>query len=321
MAGMNRILNKTFSVCFVPFLFSCESCCVVAGKCLLREESPVTGMYEIIKVMNNNVLLARDTEQDQECILIGKGLGFGRQNGNRVTFEPGQVEKRFYAFDSAVRKQYFDLIGGMDSRIVGLCAEVVAAAEEKLGSLSAQIHVVLTDHIGFAIERIRQGMEIHNPFLYEIQMLYPDEFRAAAEGVQYLSSQLDIRIPEDETGFIALHLHAARQNEAVKETLKQTRLLKELVEIIGKESGITVEPGELTYQRLINHLRGVIDRVRKEKSVDNPLVESIRKEFVEAYRIAGLLKNHLEKTYETAVPEGELGYMALHIERLRKMKR
>lgn len=280
----------------------------------------MTGMFEIIKVMNNNVLLAVDLGQGQECILIGKGLGFGKQNGKTVSIDEGQIEKRFYAFEQSMKQQYFELITGMDPRIVGLCAEVVAAAEERLGTLNSQIHVVLTDHIGFAIERLRQGTEIHNPFLYEIQMLYPDEFRAASEGVRYLQSQLGIEIPEDETGFIALHLHAARQNEAVKETLRQTRLLKELVEIISQESGIAVEPGELTYQRLINHLRGVIDRVRKGRSVENPLMDSIRKEFKEALIIAGRLKIHLEKAYDLTVPDGELGYMALHIERLRKMK-
>lgn len=276
--------------------------------------------YEIIKVMNNNVLLAMDLQQNQECILIGKGLGFGKNAGNRCQIPPGSIEKRFITFEQTVKKQYFELITGMDPKIVGLCAEVTAMAEARLGVLNPQVHVVLTDHIGFAIERIKQGMEIHNPFLYEIQMLYPEEYAMAVEGVQYLSSQLGIEIPVDETGFITLHLHAARQNEAVKETVKQTRLLKELVGLIEEQLGQPFSPAELTYQRLVNHLRGLIDRVRKGTTIDNPLFESIRKEFHEAYQIALLLKGHMEKAYELKVPDNELGYMALHIERIRKGK-
>lgn len=276
--------------------------------------------YEIIKVMNNNVLLAMDLQQNQECILIGKGLGFGKNAGSRCQIPPGSIEKRFITFEQTVKKQYFELITGMDPKIVGLCAEVTAMAEARLGVLNPQVHVVLTDHIGFAIERIKQGMEIHNPFLYEIQMLYPEEYAMAVEGVQYLSSQLGIEIPVDETGFITLHLHAARQNEAVKETVKQTRLLKELVGLIEEQLGQPFSPAELTYQRLVNHLRGLIDRVRKGTTIDNPLFESIRKEFHEAYQIALLLKGHMEKAYELKVPDNELGYMALHIERIRKTK-
>lgn len=274
--------------------------------------------YEIIKVMNNNVLLALDVEQNQECILIGKGLGFGKNTGNRCGIPSNQIEKRFIAFEQTLKKQYFELITGMDPKIVGLCAEVTAMAESRLGHLNTQVHVVLTDHIGFAVERIKQGMEIHNPFLYEIQMLYPEEYAVALEGVNYLGSQLGIAIPVDETGFITLHLHAARQNEAVKETVKQTRLLKELVGIIEERLGRAFDPTELTYQRLVNHLRGLIDRVRKEIPSDNPLFESIRKEFHEAFEIAMLLKEHMEKTYALKVPDDELGYMALHIERIRK---
>lgn len=276
--------------------------------------------YEIIKVMNNNVLLARDLQLNQECILIGKGLGFGRTTGTRSVIPASQIEKRFITFEQTVKQQYFELITGMDPKIVGLCAEVTAMAETRLGVLNPQVHVVLTDHIGFAIERIRQGMEIHNPFLYEIQTLYPEEYAMAAEGVRYLSSQLGIEIPVDETGFITLHLHAARQNEAVKETVKQTRLLKELVGLIEEHLGQPFVPSELTYQRLVNHLRGLIDRVRKGTTIDNPLFESIRKEFHEAFAIALLLKDHMEKAYALQVPDNELGYMALHIERIRKSK-
>lgn len=276
--------------------------------------------YIIIKVMNNNVLLAKDLRQQQECILIGKGLGFGRSAGEQCAIPAGKIEKRYISLEQTVKQQYFELITGMDPKIVGLCAEVTAMAEGRLGELNPQVHVVLTDHIGFAIERIRQGMEIHNPFLYEIQLLYPEEYSVAVEGVGYLSAQLGIEIPVDETGFIALHLHAARQNEAVKDTVKQTRLLKELVDIIEGQLGKPFDPSELSYQRLINHLRGLIDRVKKGTTIDNPLFDSIRKEFREAFAIAQLLKAHMEKTGALTVPDNELGYMALHIERIRKSK-
>lgn len=276
--------------------------------------------YEIIKVMNNNVILAKDIHLNQECILIGKGLGFGKSTGQQCIIPAAHIEKRFITFEQTVKKQYFELITGMDPKIVGLCAEVTAMAEARLGTLNPQVHVVLTDHIGFAIERLKQGLEIHNPFLYEIQMLYPEEYAMAVAGVLYLSSQLGIDIPVDETGFITLHLHAARQNEAVKETVKQTRLLKELVGIIETHIGQPFVPTELTYQRLVNHLRGLIDRVRKGTPVENPLFESIRKEFHAAFSIAVLLKEHMEKAYDLKVPDNELGYMALHIERIRKSK-
>lgn len=280
------------------------------------------GSYEIIKVMNNNVILAMDLSSKQECILIGKGLGFGNSTGKRLTFNPGQIESRYVASDKTTRNQYMELISTLDAKVVGLCAEIISSAEHLLGPLSPTVHVVLTDHIGFAIERIRGGMEIHNPFLYEIELLYPEEYKVAAKGIGYISDQLGLAIPDDEIGFVALHLHAARQNEAVKDAMRHTRLLKELVTIIENEMGDVkaFKTSQLTYQRLINHLRGVIDRVTHDRTVDNPLLESMKKEFKTAFEVALLLKRHMEKNYGLLVPESELGYMALHIERIRRMQ-
>lgn len=60
---------------------------------------------------------------------------------------------------------------------MGVSEEIIALAEEKLGQLNSHIHVALTDHIGFALDRIKMGMEMSNPFIYEIRALYPEEFR------------------------------------------------------------------------------------------------------------------------------------------------
>ena len=39
-------------------------------------------MYCILKILNNNALLAKVKEDDSERILLGKGIGFGRKAGN-----------------------------------------------------------------------------------------------------------------------------------------------------------------------------------------------------------------------------------------------
>lgn len=277
------------------------------------------GQYEIIRVMNNNVILTKDKALNQECVLVGKGIGFGQKTGQAVDIPKEKIEKSFVTFDKTVKEQYFQLIRDLDSTVVGLCEEIIALAETQLGKMNHQIHVVLTDHIGFALERIKMGMEINNPFLYEIKSLYSDEYRVANEAVAMLETNLGVQIPRDEVGFIAMHLHASRQNKTVSETLKHTRLLKEVIEIIEKELKLTFNEEELTYNRLINHLRGVVDRVTHDKSIENPLLDNIKGEFKLAYQIAKLLGKHMERTYDVEVPEQELGYMALHIERIRKV--
>jgi len=61
---------------------------------------------------------------------------------------------------------------------------------------------------------------------------------------------MNIDIGDGEVGFIALHINAAKLNKEVKETLKETRLIKELVEIIEDSLDYKIE-NSLTYNRLI----------------------------------------------------------------------
>ena len=42
-------------------------------------------MYCILKILNNNALLAKVKEDDSERILLGKGIGFGRKAGDEFT--------------------------------------------------------------------------------------------------------------------------------------------------------------------------------------------------------------------------------------------
>jgi len=281
----------------------------------------VQDRYFIIKIMNNNVVLARRLEDSQEMILVGKGIGFGVKQDTQVHITKNTIEKSFVTFDKTIKEQYYQLIQEIDSRVIGLCEELIAKAEIEIGKLNQQLHVVLADHIGFAIERIRQGMAIHNPFLMEIKALYPEEFAIGQYARQKAMSDLKIDLPEDEAAFIALHIHAARQNKSVKDTVKQTRILKEIIEIIQLRLNLEVQENELTYLRLINHLRGVIDRLLNRKNIENPLLESIRREFKESYAIVLEIKELLERNYQLPFSESEMGFMALHIERIKNVSK
>lgn len=55
--------------------------------------------------------------------------------------------------------------------------EIISYAEEKLGiKLNEHIHISLTDHLSFAIERSQKGINIKNKLINEIRLLYHEEF-------------------------------------------------------------------------------------------------------------------------------------------------
>ncbi|MCR1899592.1 PRD domain-containing protein [Irregularibacter muris] len=274
--------------------------------------------YMISKVLNNNVILAVDKKTRQEHILVGKGIGFGKKDGKMVRLSNHDIEKSFIAYDKRTKKEYLQLLNQLDGKIIGMSEEIISLAEKELGHLNSHIHIVLTDHIAFAIERIHMQLEISNPFLYEIKALYPEEFQIGLKAAQLIKERLEVDIPEAEIGFIALHLHSARQNKKVKDTMKDTRLLKEVVDLVQKEIAMTIDNQDLMYTRLINHLRVAIIRTEEKKPIDNPLLESIKEQFEVSYRIAQKVGEYINEKKNIDVKEGEIGYLALHIERIRR---
>lgn len=273
--------------------------------------------YQILRVYNNNAILVLNQETLREAVLVGKGIGFAKKIGENQAISSDQVEKYFLTYDDTLKREYLSLVEQLDEQVLTLCSEIILHASHKLGPLNQRIHIVLTDHIGFALERIKSGMEIYNPFLVEIKTLYPEEYEMGLYAQKLIKSSLGIEIVEDEVAFIALHLSAARQQKDVKESVKTTRVIKELVSLVEQLLDITI-PKDLTYTRLIQHLRSTIDRMLSGHQVKNPLLATLKIELKESYEIAKRLKEKIESNYDIVVPDDEVGFIAIHIDRLKR---
>ncbi|MGM0380343.1 MAG: PRD domain-containing protein [Bacillota bacterium] len=275
--------------------------------------------YKIIKVMNNNIILAKDLKLKNEAVLIAKGIGFGKNKDQTIKIADDEIEKTFVTHDKSIKKDYYKLVNSIDNKIIEICSKIILKAEKEFGKLNSRVHIVLTDHISFAIERIKNGQTIENPFINEIKTLYPKEYKLGCEAREKIQENFDIDIGKGEIGFIALHLNAARQNVEVKKALKNTRLIKELVKIIENELDYKIKDS-ITYNRLIDHLKGCIDRVESKTTVVNPLMDVLKTELSEAFKISKKIKKVLDKNLDYEIPEGELGYLTIHINRIRKLK-
>jgi len=274
--------------------------------------------YIISKVLNNNVILAVDYKTKQELILIGKGIGFGKKEGKRVNIQSKDIEKSFIAYDEKTKKEYFQLISQLDGNVMGVSEEIIAMAEKQLGPLNPHIHIALTDHIGFAIDRLKMGLDMNNPFLYEIRALYPEEYQVGLLAAEVIKDRLNVAITESEVGFIALHFHSARQNKNITETVRDTGLLKEIVDMIQRELSVSIDNKDLMYTRLINHLRVTLNRLEEKKYIENPLLSNIKEQFKEAYSLSQKIGEYIKEKKHINVTEDELGYLAIHIERIKE---
>ncbi|MBA4538340.1 PRD domain-containing protein [Bacillus aquiflavi] len=271
---------------------------------------------KIKKILNNNAVVLMDN--GEEKIAIGSGIAFNKRKNDVINVS--KIEKLFVMKEENERFQ--KLLLQVPEEHFAISEAIISYAEEYLGSkLNEHVYVALTDHLSFAIERVKEGVRLQNKLFQEIKALYKREYDIGVWAIRLIQERLNVIMPIDEAAYIALHIHTAKiQGGDLHETVRQTTIISDMVQTMKEFLNITIEDDDISYQRLITHLRFVITRVHHYElhTMDQEMLEMIKKKFPLAFKcsqeVAKLLKLH----YELILPNEELGYISLHIERLRQ---
>ena len=271
---------------------------------------------KVIKVFNNNVLLV--SEDDKEKILFRKGIGFGKKTGDIIK-SGVEIEKIFTIEDKTNYANFKELINYADQGIVALSEEIIAMISNELQEeLDEKIHISLTDHIVFALKRLENNEEIENPFLVETEILYKKEFDIAKKAALTIEKATSIYIPDGEVGFIALHIHSARNKGKLSNTIKYNFISNSIIEFLEEELDIEIDKESLDYARFLAHIRFVIERFVSNNPIKNDLIPAIKKQYKSSYKIAKKSVKIIEEQFSIKVTEDEIAYLAIHIERLKQ---
>lgn len=278
-------------------------------------------IFMIKKSLNNNVLIAADHGGD-EVVLIGRGIGFGKKAGDEIVRD--KVEKLFVLKDLDEQKQYKELLYNVDDHTLKVIISAVELIRTRVGDqLNEHIHVALTDHLAFAVSRIKRGIGIRNPFLLETKSLYPHEYKIAAEVTEMINESLTVALPEGEIGFITLHIHSALVNKNVRDLTRHSELIMNLVKIIEEQLDVEIDKSSIDYMRLIRHLRFTIERVVAGEEVAEPekITQLLKEEYPICYNLSWKLIKVMQQTIKMHVYDAEAVYLTLHLQRIQtKMK-
>lgn len=107
----------------------------------------------IVKVINNNIVTS--TQDGNEVIVMGKGLGFNKTGGDIIP--QAKIDKVFALNASASVDRFKLLLKDVPMQELQASDEIISYAKLSLGKrLSDSIYVALTDHIHFAIQRFKK---------------------------------------------------------------------------------------------------------------------------------------------------------------------
>ncbi|MFJ3905994.1 PRD domain-containing protein [Streptomyces sp. NPDC090025] len=273
---------------------------------------------EALRVLNNNVVLARDGK-GQEVILTGRGIGFVSRQGKPI--DPSLIVRVFVPADGRDPDhlaEVFALIGEDVLRAVVIALEEVGI--EGRESTRPTLAIAIADHVAGALDRTAKGVVIEYPLRAETQALYPTEYAQAQRLLAAVNERVDPRLDPSEATALALHLvNAGFASGDLSFTYKMTGVIQQMLAVVGERYGIDVSQESMNAARFITHVRYLFVRIQQHQQLkghESTIGKGIRHHYPEATVTAQKLATIVELRLGERLSEDEVSYLALHVARM-----
>ena len=281
------------------------------------------GSVDILRVFNNNVVLARDA-CGREVVITGRGLGFQARPGQPV--DESKVARTFVPDDGRSPDNFAAMLAAIAPEYVQLADRVLAPVWAERGEQPSSTTILaVADHLNFAVKRVTQDIAVDYPLRAEVAHLYPAELAWGERIVAALNAQLDVTLPAEEAVPIALHLvNAAFNTGNLSQTYQMTGVFSQIFDVIEGAFGRPLNRDSINTARFITHLRYFFVRAHAEAQLDDDrasFLGAIRDGYPDAYRCARRVREILELRLGQPVTEDETAYLTMHIARLTQAER
>lgn len=279
---------------------------------------------KIAKILNNNVVVIN--ENNTEKIVMGRGIAFKKKVGDEI--EKENIDKTFLLENSDNNNKLQLLLKDIPIEYFNITEEIVNFAKNKIErKLNDFLYITLMDHIYMSIRRFNDNINIKNMMLWDIKKFYKDEYIVGIEALSIIERNLNIKLTEDEAGFIALHIVNAQtidNNNYIKEIEQVTKLIQKIIFIVEDFFSIKFDEESIYYNRFITHLKFFSLRLLqnamyngKENSNDDDLLTVVKEKYKESYLCSLKISEYILLTQNYDVSNEEKLYLTIHIEKAR----
>ncbi|MBO0475363.1 PRD domain-containing protein [Enterococcus ureasiticus] len=274
---------------------------------------------EVKKVINNNIVKSLDAD-NHEVLVMGKGIGFKKNVGDVI--DDALIQKVYTSNADLNTNKLTQLLSNVRLEHLQVANEIIGFAKVSLGKkLNENIYLTLTDHIDYAIERHNSGLPVRNALLWEIKRFYNHEYLIGKEALTIISNRLDIVLPEDEAGFIALHIvNAELDLSQVSQVSEMTKVIQKIINIVKYHYKTDLDEYTLNYERFITHLKFFVQRlfsgIELDKDKDEGFLFMLKEKYQDEYLCALKIREYIGKEFGRDLQEDEMIYLTIHIRRI-----
>lgn len=238
------------------------------------------------------------------------------KNGEMVNIlnKINERESVWYRLEKGYSLQLEKILGDINLEVI---EEAVRYAERALSfKFAADAFTGLILHIAYAISRLMAGQDIKIAPEKLALLKQKEEYAIAKLMGEILEEEFAIDIPEDELGFITLHLVGAKLRENANYKViadkRLTTLTNEMIRVVEKNLGVELADDNNLFHGLILHLKATINRLLFDLPIENPLLDEIKKNYQDIFRAATLAARLIQSEVNMEISEDEIGYITLH---------
>lgn len=278
--------------------------------------------YKIIKLINNNVVFSENINHD-EIIVFGKAIGFAKKPGDII--DPTQIVKVFALQTKQERNFLTNLVENIDPLFIDIASEIIKEFEMVLGTkVNDMLYLSLSDHISNAVSNAKEDFYLSLDILPQLKNTYPREYLIALKALDIIEKKTDIRLPEDEAGFVLIHYIGSQGKTFETNGKEKARFQVSVIKAIEEAYRFRINKDTFYYSRFLTHLSFFSARIKSNEqfSLGNDFVYSeIKDRYPEINNAVLVIEDIVYEFYKTTLTDEEKGYLALHILNLIKSTR
>lgn len=271
---------------------------------------------QAIKKLNNNTVVCVD-RSGKQLIAMGKGIGYPALPREIALSE---IERTFYH----ISPQYAQAVADLDPVVVDFAARIMDIARNELPyELSPNADFALADHIAFAIQRAKKQLRVKMPLSYDIQSLYPKEYKIGLYTIDRVRKEFKIGLEKQEAVGVAMNLVNNRitpdSSDTASRSEQDEEMLEDLIQIIEEHFGLILERSSFNYTRYASHMQYLFDRIHSGKTIQSGNCEmyaSLKKDYPKVASCVEKMAEHIQQKWGCSLSEEERLYIMLHVNRV-----
>lgn len=185
--------------------------------------------------------------------------------------------------------------------------------------LADNAYAALVIHLSLAIKRLTNGEKIHFNLQKLEELKEAREFEMGMQIALAIEDAFDIKIPEDEIGYIVMHIQGSRLRltrgnrlEIKVQDYEIIYLIEKLIQEMESITGYILVGNQQLNSGLINHFGPALARIKQGAEIKNPLLNEMKKRYPVYFSSVKKAVEPLEEQLSLRIPEDEIAYLTMH---------